>query len=111
MMYWLAIRLLLSAQRDRMMADKIGLGEPSHILYYALISRYLEVIADHAENIARRAIEFKGIERKGDKQAMRDIVSLSELAHNVFLKAMGSLSEGSMTKSRGSTGNGRRWIA
>jgi phosphate uptake regulator len=87
MMYWLAIRLLLSAQRDRMVADKIGLEEPTQILYFALISRYLEVIADHSENIARRAIEFKG-ERRGAKQAMREIVSLSELAHNVFLKAM-----------------------
>jgi phosphate uptake regulator len=88
MMYWLAMRLLLSAQRDRVVADKIGLEEPSHILYYALISRYLEVIADHAENIARRAIDFKTTERKGGRHAMRDVVSLSELAHNVFLKAM-----------------------
>ena len=88
MMYWLAIRLLLSAQRDRVVADKIGLEEPSHILYFALISRYLEVIADHAENIARRAIDFKSAERKGGRHAMRDVVSLSELAHNVFLKAM-----------------------
>ncbi len=88
MMYWLAIRLLLSAQRDRTVADKIGLDEPSHILYYALISRYLEVIADHAENIARRAIEFKGNERRGGKHSIRDIVNLSELAHNVFLKSM-----------------------
>jgi phosphate uptake regulator len=88
MMYWLAMRLLLSAQRDRMVADKIGLEEPSHILYFALISRYLEVIADHAENIARRAIDFKTAERRGGRHAMRDVVSLSELAHNVFLKAM-----------------------
>ena len=88
MMYWLAMRLLLSAQRDRVVADKIGLEEPSHILYFALISRYLEVIADHAENIARRAIDFKSAERKGGRHAMRDVVSLSELAHNVFLKAM-----------------------
>jgi len=88
MMYWLAIRLLLSAQRDRAIADKIGLEEPTHILYYALISRYLEVIADHAESIARRASEFKSSERKTGRQALRNIVNLSELAHNVFLKAM-----------------------
>ncbi len=88
MMYWLAIRLLLSAQRDRTIADKIGLEEPTHILYYALISRYLEVIADHAESIARRASEFKSSERKTGRQALRNIVNLSELAHNVFLKAM-----------------------
>jgi len=89
MMYWLAIRLLLSAQRDRIIADKIGLEEPSHILYYALITRYLEMIADYAEDIARRAIEFKthGRER-ALKQVMSKIVNLSELAQNVFLKAM-----------------------
>jgi len=87
MMYWLAIRLLLSAQRDRMVADKIGLEEPTHILYYALIARYLEVIADHAESIARRAVEFKG-ERKGGRQALRDIGNLSELVHNVLLRSM-----------------------
>jgi len=88
MMYWLAIRLLLSAQRDRMVADKIGLEEPTHILYYALISRYLEVIADHAESIARRVVEFKGGERKGGRQALRDIGNLSELVHNVLLRSM-----------------------
>ena len=88
MMYWLAIRLLLSAQRDRTIADKIGLEEPTHIMYYALISRYLEVIADHAESIARRASEFKSSERKAGRRASRNIVNLSELAHNVFLKAM-----------------------
>jgi len=89
MMYWLAIRLLLSAQRDRVIADKIGLEEPSQILYYTLITRYLEMIADYAENIARRAIEFKthGKERVS-KHAMRRVINLSELAQNVFLKAM-----------------------
>jgi len=89
MMYWLAIRLLLSAQHDRVIADKIGLEEPSQILYYTLITRYLEMIADHAESIARRAIEFKshGKERTS-KNAMRRIINLSELAQSVFLKAM-----------------------
>jgi len=89
MMYWLAIRLLLSAQRDRVIADKIGLEEPSQILYFTLISRYLEMIADHAENIARRAIEIKthGKERTS-RHVVNKIVNLSELAQNVFLKAM-----------------------
>ena len=89
MMYWLAIRLLLSAQHDRTIADKIGLEEPSQILYYTLITRYLELIADHAENIARRAIEFKTHGRgKVSKQALNKITNLSELTQNVFLKAM-----------------------
>jgi len=97
MMYWLAIRLLLSAQHDRVIADKIGLEEPSQILYYTLIARYLEMIADYAENIARRAIEFKshGKER-ASKSAMRRIINLSELAQNVFLKAMDCVFSGNI---------------
>jgi len=97
MMYWLAMRLLLSAQHDRVIADKIGLEEPSHVLYYTLIARYLEMIADYAENIARRAIEFKnhGKERTS-KQAMRKITNLSEMAQSVFLKAMDCVFSGNI---------------
>jgi len=89
MMYWLALRLLLSAQRDRTMGDKIGLEEPSQILYFALITRYLELIADRSEYIARRAIELqtRGKE-KTSRHLMTRITNMGELAHNVFLKAM-----------------------
>jgi len=89
MMYWLALRLLISAQRDRTIADKIGLEEPSQILYYTLITRYLEVIADRAEYIARMAMELhtRGKE-KTSKHVMNRITNIAELAHNVFLKAM-----------------------
>jgi len=89
MMYWLAMRLLLSAQRDRSIADKIGLEEPSHILYYALITIYLELFADHAENIARMAIEFQTHgKEKISKHMMNRIINMGELTHNAVLKAM-----------------------
>lgn len=89
MMYWLSLRLLLSAQRDRVIGDKIGLEESSHILYYVLITRYLELIADRAEYIARMAIEFQTRSKeKTSKHLMNRIVNMGELSHNVFLKAM-----------------------
>jgi phosphate uptake regulator len=89
MMYWLSIRLLLSAQRDRTIADKIGIEEPSQILYFGLINRYLEMIADNAQHIARRAKEFKNYSKeRASKTAMRRVINLSELAQSVFLKAM-----------------------
>jgi len=89
MMYWLAIRLLRSAQRDRTISDKIGLEEPSQIVYYVLIARHLELIADHAENIAKRAIEFKtrGKEKIG-REMMSKVINLGEMAQNVFVKAV-----------------------
>lgn len=89
MMYWLSLRLLLSAQHDRIIGDKIGLEEPSHILYYGLITRYLELIADRAEYIARLAIEFQTRSKeKTSKHLMNRIANMGELSHNVFLKAM-----------------------
>jgi len=89
MMYWLAIRLLISAQNDRAIAEKIGFEDPTQILYYVLVTRYLELIADHAENIARRVIEFQtSSKEKTSKHMMNKIVNMGELTHNVFLKAM-----------------------
>jgi len=89
MVYWLAMRLLLSAQRVRAIAEKTGLEDPLHILYYGLIIRFLELIADYAENIAMTAIEFRrhGKERISEQVIIR-IKNMSELAHNIFLKAM-----------------------
>ena len=89
MMYWLAIRLLLSAQRDRVIADKIGLEDQLQLVYFGLIIRYLEMIADNAQNIARRALELKGLRKERiSKALMTKIVNLSELAQNIVLKAM-----------------------
>ncbi len=92
MMYWLAIRLLLSAQRDPTIADKIGIEDPFQIVYYTLIARYLELIADHAENMARRVVELRThAKERASKQVMSKIVNLSDLAQNVFLKAVDSV--------------------
>src|SRR3990170_5532919 len=89
MMYWLALRLMLSAQRDRVIGDKIGLDDPSQILYYGLITRYLELIADRAESIARMARDLHTLgKEKASKNLMARIASMGELAHNLFLKAM-----------------------
>ncbi len=89
MMYWLAIRLLLSAQRDRVIADKIGLEDQLQLIYFGLIIRYLEMIADNAQSIARQALELKSLRKeKANKEAMRKTVNLSELAQNIVLKAM-----------------------
>jgi len=89
MVYWLAMRLLLSAQRVRAIAEKTGLEDPLYILYYGLVIRFLELIADHAEIIARTAIDFKECcKERLSKHVMNRIDNLSELAHNIFLKAM-----------------------
>ena len=88
MVYWLATRLLLSAQRSRAIAEKIGFEESLQILGYGMILKFLELIADNAENIARRAIELEAYKDTISKQLMERISHVSELAHITFQKAM-----------------------
>lgn len=89
MMYLLALRLLISAQRRRDVSEAIGLKEPLHILYFGLMLRYLELIADYAEEIARRVIEL--LQKYKDKLpewVTQRINNLNDLAHDLVMKSV-----------------------
>lgn len=89
MMYLLAMRLLISAQRRREVAEEIGLKDPLHILYFGLMLRYLELIADYAEDIGRRVIVL--LRRYKDqlpKLTIERMSNLNDLAHDLVLKSV-----------------------
>ena len=91
MMCLLAMRLLISAQRKREVAEEIGLNDPLHILYFGLMLRYLELIADYAEEIARRVIEL--LQKYKDRLpewVIERISNLNDLAHDLILKSVDS---------------------
>jgi len=89
MMYLLAMRLLVSAQRKREVAEEIGLKDPLHILYFGLMLRYLELIADYAEEIARRVIELlQKYKDRLSKEIIGKINNLNDLAHDLVLKSV-----------------------
>ena len=88
-MYLLALRLLISAQRRREVAEEIGLKDPLHILYFGLMLRYLEMIADYAEEIARRVMEL--LQRYKDRLprwVIERISNINDLAHDLVLKSV-----------------------
>jgi len=87
MVYWLALRLVFSAQRIRSIAEKIGIEDPLQILHYGLTLVYLELIADYTEKIAKRAISFEEYKDKVNEHAMVMISNISGLAHAIFQKA------------------------
>jgi len=88
-MYLLAMRLLISAQRRRDVAEEIGLTDPLHILYFGLMLRYLELIADYAEGIARRVIVLlRRYKAQLPKWAIERISNLNDLAHDLVLKSV-----------------------
>jgi len=89
MMCLLAMRLLISAQRKREVAEEIGLTDPLHVLYFGLMLRYLELIADYAEEIARRVIALlKKYKEQIPKWVIEKISNLNDLAHDLIVKAV-----------------------
>ena len=91
MMYLLAMRLLISAQRKREVAEEIGLTDPLHILYFGLMLRYLELIADYAEEIARRVIELlKKYKDKLPRWVFERINNINDLARDLIQKSVDS---------------------
>jgi phosphate uptake regulator len=89
MMHLLAMRLLISAQRKREVAKEIGLTDPIHILYFGLMLKYLELIADYAEEIARRVIELlQKYKNRLPKWVIERLSNLNDLAHDLVLKSV-----------------------
>jgi phosphate uptake regulator len=88
-MCMLAMRLLISAQRKREVAEAIGLTDPLYILYYGLMLRYLELIADYAEEIARRVITLlRKYKDKLPKWVIERLSNLNDLAHDLVTKSV-----------------------
>jgi len=57
--YWLIVRQLLLAIRDRSVGIKIGIESPIHIPGNRVVAKTLEEMADSAENIAKEVIALK----------------------------------------------------
>jgi len=58
--YWLIVRQLLLAIRDRSVGSKIGIESPLHIAGNRVVAKTLEEMADSAESIANEVLALKG---------------------------------------------------
>jgi phosphate uptake regulator len=57
--YWLIVRQLLLAIRDRSVGAKIGIESPLHIPGNRVVAKTLEEMADSAENISKEVLALK----------------------------------------------------
>jgi phosphate uptake regulator len=57
--YWLIVRQLLLAIRDRSVGSKIGIESPLHIPGNRVVAKTLEEMADSAESIANEVLALK----------------------------------------------------
>jgi phosphate uptake regulator len=86
--YYLAVRLLLSAQTKPDIAEQIGITDILFIPASRLILQYLELIADYAEDIAKKIIDLGVYRDKVTEDVVKEICHLGELSQTVFQKAV-----------------------
>jgi phosphate uptake regulator len=87
--YLLIVRQLKAALRDPEIANKIGINRQRDCMGYRLIIKSMERIADHAEKIARDAIQIESL----NSNLYEEICEVSELSQNVFDLSLESLSK------------------
>lgn len=86
--YYLAVRLLLSAQTNPEIAEKIGATDVLFIPATRLILQYLELIADYSEDIAKKIIALEIRRHELPKEVVERIYHFSELTQTIFQKAL-----------------------
>lgn len=86
--YYLSVRLLLSAQVKPEIAEQIGATDILFIPATRLILQYLEMIADYSEDIAKRIIALETYRDRLSKDIVEEILHLSDLTQTIFQKAL-----------------------
>jgi len=86
--YYLAVRLLLSAQVKPDIAEQIGATDIIFIPATRLILQYLELIADYSEDIAKKIIDFGIYRDKISKDVIQTIYHFSEITQTISQRAI-----------------------
>lgn len=90
-MFWVIVRLLDSAQRDKVTATKINIQSSMNVLWFRVVAHCLWGMANWAEKIANKVIAL-GDNRKliGDL-LLNEVRGISDEAFSISHKAMNSL--------------------
>jgi phosphate uptake regulator len=86
--YYLAVRLLLSAQLKPEIAEQIGATDVLFIPATRLILQYLELIADYSQDMAKKILDLDIYREKLSKDVTEKIFCLGELSQTIFQKAV-----------------------
>jgi phosphate uptake regulator len=88
MMYWLILRLLLIAQTDPVVAERMGLREQLPIVGNRLIAKALENVADYAETMAENVVTIAEQGKKVDPHLLDPFRRLGEASGKVVADAL-----------------------
>jgi len=88
--YWLVVRQLLLAIRDRSVGSKIGIESPTHVAGNRIVVKTLEEMADSAENIAKEVLAMKDLS-VASESIIEGISKYSAMVQSTSEKMMKSL--------------------
>ncbi|MBS7636018.1 phosphate uptake regulator PhoU [Candidatus Bathyarchaeota archaeon] len=86
--YYLAVRLLLSAQVKPAIAEEVGMVDVLFIPAARLILQYLELVADYSEDMAREVLEMEIYRNRIPNDVVDRIFHLSELTQTILQKSI-----------------------
>jgi phosphate uptake regulator len=99
--YWLIVRQLLLAIRDRSVGTKIGIESPVHIAGNRVVAKTLEEMADCAENIANEVLNLKDREINSEV-VLNDIAKYGRETTKISEQTMKALLTGDIALSNDS---------
>ncbi|MBI4416852.1 MAG: hypothetical protein HY557_07710 [Euryarchaeota archaeon] len=91
MMYWLILRLVLSAQLDEALLEPLGMRSRLEIPGYRIICQDLEAVADHGSDIAKHVQELLALGVDLPTPLLKSIRALAETIGQLYGKALGAL--------------------
>jgi phosphate uptake regulator len=86
--YWLVVRQLLLAIKDRIIGKKLGMEQPQHIVGSRTVAKFLEEIGDSIEEIAMEIIRLIEIGYDPDEEVLSSVYGFFELVDDIYNKTM-----------------------
>lgn len=86
--YWLTLRLLLSAQTNPQVAEAIGIRDQLPIVGNRLIAKNLEHVADYADAVARSVLKLLESGSHVEPALVRKFRKASDLSHGIVQDAL-----------------------
>jgi phosphate uptake regulator len=90
-MFWVIIRLLDSAQRDKDIADRIEVQNPIQILWYRIAAQCLSRIASWSEKIAAKVVALEPRRELIGERLITEIQALSDNTYSLIEQSISSL--------------------
>ena len=89
--YWLALRLLLTAQVDPQVAEAIGIHQQLPIVGNRLICKNLEHVADYADHVAKSVLDILGRGTEVEAPLLKRLQKANDLSARIVADGLASI--------------------